>query len=89
LVQPFLSYITRTKATIGLSTGATYDWEGDALSLPVSLTVNQLLEVGRIPVQLGAVSATGPTRPQAVLQAGATGPPPTQFSNGNVNGNGR
>jgi hypothetical protein len=48
-----LSYITRTKATIGLSTGATYDWEGDALSLPVSLTVNQLLKVSRIPVQLG------------------------------------
>jgi hypothetical protein len=52
-LQPFLSYITRTKTTIGLSTEATYDWEGETWSVPINVTVNQLLKIGRLPAQLG------------------------------------
>lgn len=52
-VQPFLSYITKTKTTIGLNTESTYDWENDAWSLPINLTVMQLLRVGPQLLQVG------------------------------------
>ena len=52
-LQPFLSYITRTKTTLGLSVESTYDWEGDAWSVPVNATVSQLLKVGPQILQIG------------------------------------
>jgi hypothetical protein len=50
-LQPFLSYITKTQTTLGLNSEATYDWENDASSVPVNLTVSQLLKIGKMPVQ--------------------------------------
>jgi len=52
-VQPFISYITKTKTTIGLNTESTYDWENDNWSIPINLTVNQLLKIGNQPLQVG------------------------------------
>jgi len=52
-LQPFLSYITPTKTTIGLNLESTYDWEDSEWSVPINLTVNQLLKLGRLPVQVG------------------------------------
>jgi hypothetical protein len=52
-VQPFLSYITKTHTTLGLNTESTYDWNAEQWSVPVNLTVNQLLKVGTQPIQLG------------------------------------
>ena len=45
-VQPFVSYITTTKTTFSLSTEATYDWENEVWSVPVNVTVAQLLKAG-------------------------------------------
>jgi len=45
-VQPFVSYITKTKTTLGVNTESTYDWENDQWSVPVNVTVAQLLKVG-------------------------------------------
>ncbi|TVS10473.1 MAG: transporter [Planctomycetaceae bacterium] len=45
-VQPFLSYITPTKTTFGISTESTYDWETRSWSVPANATVSQLLKVG-------------------------------------------
>jgi hypothetical protein len=53
-LQPFVSYITPTKTTIGLSAEATYDWETHQWSIPLNLTVNQLIKIGDQPIQLGA-----------------------------------
>lgn len=53
-VQPFVSYITKTKTTIGLNTESTYDWENEEWSVPVNFTVSQLLKVGKMPIQVGA-----------------------------------
>jgi hypothetical protein len=55
-VQPFLSYITKTKTTLGLNTESTYDWENDAWSVPVNASVSQLLKIGPqiMQVTLGA-----------------------------------
>jgi hypothetical protein len=45
-VQPFLSIITKTKTTFGINTESTYDWQANAWSVPVNLTVSQLLKAG-------------------------------------------
>ena len=45
LMQPFLSYATETKTSIGLSTESTYDWENEQWAVPVMLTVSQMLKV--------------------------------------------
>ena len=50
-LQPFLSYTTKTHATLGLNTESTYDWEGKEWTVPVNLTVAQLLKIGGIPMQ--------------------------------------
>ncbi len=53
LIQPFLSFNTRTKTTIGLSTEATYDWNSEQWSVPISLTVSQMMKVGEQIFQIG------------------------------------
>jgi hypothetical protein len=53
-VQPFLSYITKTKTTIGLNSESTYDWRNKQWSIPVNLSVSQLLKVGNLPLQVSA-----------------------------------
>ena len=53
-LQPFVSYITDSKTTIGLSLESTFDWQTDQWSVPVNFTVNQLLMVGDQPIQIGA-----------------------------------
>jgi hypothetical protein len=55
-LQPFVAYITKTKTTFGLNTESTYDWEEDEWSVPVNLTVSQMLMIGKQPmqIQLGA-----------------------------------
>jgi len=45
-LQPFLSYITATHTTFGLNTESTYDWQNDQWSVPINLTVAQLLKIG-------------------------------------------
>lgn len=45
-VQPFVSYITKTKTTFGLQTESTYDWEDNHWSVPVIAQVGQLFKIG-------------------------------------------
>jgi hypothetical protein len=52
-IQPYLNYITQTKTTFGLNSESTYDWEAEEWSVPVNLTVNQLLKVGGQLFQVG------------------------------------
>jgi hypothetical protein len=51
-LQPFISYITKTKTTIGLNTESTYDWEAGQWSVPVNATVAQLFKIGPQIMQL-------------------------------------
>lgn len=46
-LQPFASYITRTKTTFGISSESTYDWESESWSVPLNATVSQMLKVGQ------------------------------------------
>jgi hypothetical protein len=52
-VQPFVSYITKTKTTFGLNTESTYDWENEQWTVPVNATVSQLLKIGPQIMQFG------------------------------------
>ncbi len=45
-LQPFFAYVTKTKTTFGLNLESTYDWQAAAWSVPVNLSVAQLLKVG-------------------------------------------
>jgi hypothetical protein len=51
-LQPFVSYITKTKTTIGLTTETTYDWENEQWSVPVIAKVAQLFKIGPQILQL-------------------------------------
>jgi len=49
-VQPFLSYTTHSFTTIGLNTESTYDWKTSQWTVPINLTVSQLVRIGKQPV---------------------------------------
>ena len=49
-MQPFVSYTTKTYTTFGVNTESTYDWESRRWTVPLNLTVQQLLKFGSQPV---------------------------------------
>jgi hypothetical protein len=51
-MQPFLSYTTRTRTTFAVNTESSYDWENSRWTVPINVTVAQLLKLGPLPVQL-------------------------------------
>lgn len=55
-IQPFLSYTTKTYTTFSLNTESTYDWESEQWTVPLNLSVSQLVKFGKQPVSfaLGA-----------------------------------
>jgi hypothetical protein len=50
-LQPFVSYTTKTYTTFALNTESTYDWDKSQWTVPLNLMVNQLLKIGKQPVQ--------------------------------------
>ena len=52
-LQPFVAYVTSTKTTISLNTESTYDWDNEQWSVPVNVTVNQMLRIGNQILQVG------------------------------------
>lgn len=50
-LQPFISYTTRTKTTFGLNTESTYDWHNSQWTVPINLSISQLVKIGKLPVQ--------------------------------------
>ncbi|WP_448646413.1 transporter [Pseudomonas mohnii] len=53
-LQPFLSYTTQTYTTYGVNTESTYDWQTRQWSVPINLTVTQLLRIGGQPLTIQA-----------------------------------
>jgi len=53
-LQPFVSYTTRNLTTYGVNTESTYDWQSREWSVPVNLTVTQLLKIGGHPLTVQA-----------------------------------
>jgi hypothetical protein len=53
-VQPFLAYTFKTFTTPGINTESTYNWKARQWSVPINLTVTQILKVGKQPLSLQA-----------------------------------
>jgi hypothetical protein len=51
-VQPFLAYTFKTFTTPGINSESTYNWKTRQWSVPVNLTVTQILKVGKQPLSL-------------------------------------
>jgi hypothetical protein len=51
-VQPFLAYTTKTYTTVGINTESTYNWKASQWSVPVNLTLTQILKLGNQPLSL-------------------------------------
>jgi hypothetical protein len=51
-VQPFISYTTKTKTTFGLNSESTYDWHNSQWTIPINLSISQLVKFGKMPVSL-------------------------------------
>ena len=63
-VQPFLSYTTPTFTTIGLNTETSYNWQTSQATVPINVTVSQLVKLGGQPVSFlfgGRVYANRPS----------------------------
>lgn len=45
--EPWLSYTTQSQTTITMSVETVYDWEAEEASIPVTLIVDQLFQVGK------------------------------------------
>ncbi len=50
-LQPFLSYTTAKQTTVSLNSESTYDWTADQWTVPINLSVSQLVKFGETPVQ--------------------------------------
>jgi hypothetical protein len=75
-LQPFCSYITKTKTTFTVNLESTYDWTHEQWSVPVNVIVAQLFKVAGQPMQafVGArYYLEGPTGgPEWGIRAGLT-----------------
>ena len=49
-LQPFLAYTTKTQTTWGINTESTYDWKNSQWTVPINLSVSQLVKLGSQPV---------------------------------------
>lgn len=52
-LQPFITYVTPKQTTFAFNTESTYDWDNKKWSVPLNLTVAQLLRMGNQLVQIG------------------------------------
>lgn len=53
-LQPFLSKTTKSYTTFGVNTESTYDWEHSQWTVPINVSITQLLKIGGQPVSLQA-----------------------------------
>jgi hypothetical protein len=52
LLQPSLSYTFKSLTSVGVVSEATYDWQAWQWTVPVKLTVSQLIKIGKVPLKL-------------------------------------
>jgi hypothetical protein len=63
-IQPFVSYTTKMHTTYAVNTESTYNWETSEWTVPLNLSVAQILKIGKQPVQIqlgGRYYAEGPS----------------------------
>ena len=50
-LQPFVSFTTKKQTTYGLNTESTYDWSNSQWTVPLNVSVSQLVKISGKPVQ--------------------------------------
>jgi hypothetical protein len=50
-IQPFVSFTTKKQTTYGLNTESTYDWSNSQWTVPLNVSVSQLVKISGKPVQ--------------------------------------
>jgi hypothetical protein len=53
-LQPFLSFTTKKYTSLGVNSESTYDWVNSQWTMPINLSVTQLLKIGGQPLSLQA-----------------------------------
>lgn len=51
-LQPFVSYTTKTFTSLGVNTESTYDWKTHQWTVPINLTLSQMLKIKGQPLSL-------------------------------------
>jgi hypothetical protein len=51
-LEPFVSYTTKTYTSFGVNTESTYDWENSQWTVPINVSVTQMLKIGGQPLTL-------------------------------------
>jgi len=51
-LEPFVSYTTKTYTSFGVNTESTYDWENSQWTVPLNVSVTQMLKIGGQPLTL-------------------------------------
>ena len=49
-LQPFLSYTTKTYTTPSINTESTYNWQAQQWTVPINVSIQQLVKIGKLPV---------------------------------------
>lgn len=62
-IQPFFAYTTKMYTTFGVNTESTYDWENNRWTVPLNLTVQQLVKFGSQPVAFTVGGRYYPEKP--------------------------
>jgi len=65
LLQPFLSYTTKTFTTFSMNTETTYDWKAKQWTVPINIHVAQLLKIGKLPIQFQVGARYWASSPEA------------------------
>ena len=53
LLQPFLSYTTKSAMTFSVNTESSYDWKSEQWAVPLNVTVTQVMKLGNQLVSVG------------------------------------
>jgi hypothetical protein len=53
-MQPFVTYITKSKTSFIVNTESTYNWKSENWTVPINFEVRQLLKIGSQLIQVGA-----------------------------------
>jgi hypothetical protein len=62
-LQPFLSYTLKTHTTFALNSESAYNWEGSQWTVPLNLSIKQLVKIGGAPMQFEIGGRYYPEKP--------------------------
>lgn len=63
-IQPFLSFTTKKFTTFGINTESTYDWEHRKWTVPINLSIGQLIKFGAQPISFQLAARSYLERPE-------------------------